>query len=379
MADISKISIDGGRTEYEISDDVARASIEDIEDVIPSGASTTNQLVDQASVDTALSAIEDVIPSEATSSNQLVDQTSLDTALSGKVNTSSVGANNGVASLDNTGKVPSSQLPSYVDDVIEGYLYEGSFYEDAQHTELITPESSKIYVDLSTDKTYRWSGTVYVDVTGASAWGEIGGNIANQTDLVEALEDNLDETSVTAEKMMLETIGRVNKNLLPINKTTTTVAGVTLQFVNNSDGELERIALSGTAISTLGYELGEVRLAQGTYIVSFKPDSVIDTDEVYLHLTSPYRSMSVNVKEDGYTFTLDNTATITVSLHVSNGYVFDSDRPSIYPMIRSSVYADPTFYPYCESTIDSELDDIRSELDEKIGGMSVSDETLIFS
>lgn len=90
-----------------------------------------------------------------------------------KVDTTSVGANNGIATLDSSGKVPSSQLPSYVDDVIEGYLYEGSFYEDAQHTELITPESSKIYIDLSTNKVYRWSGTVYVDVTGASAWGEI--------------------------------------------------------------------------------------------------------------------------------------------------------------------------------------------------------------
>ena len=352
MADISKISIDGGLTEYDISDDVARASIEDI---------------------------EDVIPSEATSLNQLVDQASVDTALSTKVNTSSVGANNGVASLDNTGKVPSSQLPSYVDDVIEGYLYEGAFYEDAQHTELITPESSKIYVDLSTDKTYRWSGTVYVDVTGASAWGEIGGNIANQTDLVEALEDNLDEASVTAEKMMLETIGRVNKNLLPINKTTTTVAGVTLQFVNNSDGELERITLSGAATSTLGYELGEARLGKGTYIVSFQPDSLIDTDKVYLNIQSPYQSMNVNVKEDGYTFTLGNSAVVTVRLVIANGYEFGTGYPSIYPMIRSAVYKDPTFYPYCESTIDSELDDIRSELDEKIGGMSVSDETLIFS
>lgn len=109
-----------------------------------------------------------------------------------KVDTSSVGANNGIATLDSSGKVPSSQLPSYVDDVIEGYLYEGSFYEDAQHTELITPESSKIYVDLSTDKTYRWGGAVYVDVTGASAWGEIRGTLSNQTDLLNALNAKQD-------------------------------------------------------------------------------------------------------------------------------------------------------------------------------------------
>lgn len=49
--------------------------------------------------------------------------------ISGKVNTTEVGAANGVASLNENGKVPSSQLPSYVDDVIEGYLNNSNFYE----------------------------------------------------------------------------------------------------------------------------------------------------------------------------------------------------------------------------------------------------------
>ena len=56
------------------------------------------------------------------------------------------GSANGVATLDSTGKVPSSQLPSYVDDVIEGYYYNGNFYIDSAHTQLITPETGKIYV-----------------------------------------------------------------------------------------------------------------------------------------------------------------------------------------------------------------------------------------
>lgn len=75
------------------------------------------------------------------------------------------GAANGVASLDSTGKVPSSQLPSYVDDVIEGYYYNGQFYTDSAHTQLITPETGKIYVDLNTNKTYRWGGTTYVEIS----------------------------------------------------------------------------------------------------------------------------------------------------------------------------------------------------------------------
>ena len=47
------------------------------------------------------------------------------------------------------GKIPAAQLPSYVDDTIEGYLYNGAWYEDAQHTAEVTGESGKIYVDLA--------------------------------------------------------------------------------------------------------------------------------------------------------------------------------------------------------------------------------------
>lgn len=82
------------------------------------------------------------------------------------------GANNGVAELDETGKVPSSQLPSYVDDVIEGYFYNSKFYKESGHTTEIAGEAGKIYVDLSTNKTYRWSGTAFAEISASIALGE---------------------------------------------------------------------------------------------------------------------------------------------------------------------------------------------------------------
>ena len=48
------------------------------------------------------------------------------------------GSASGIATLDASGKVPTSQLPSLVNDVIEGYYYNGSFYEEAAHTTEIT-------------------------------------------------------------------------------------------------------------------------------------------------------------------------------------------------------------------------------------------------
>lgn len=83
----------------------------------------------------------------------------------GAVATTSVGQPNGVASLDANGIIPSSQLPSFVDDVIEGYYYDEAFYKDSGHTTVITGEASKIYVDLDTNLSYRYGGSTYVQIT----------------------------------------------------------------------------------------------------------------------------------------------------------------------------------------------------------------------
>ena len=68
------------------------------------------------------------------------------------------GAANGVATLDGTGKVPSAQLPSFVDDVLE-YASLASFPG--------TGTTGVLYVALDTNRVYRWSGTVYVEISGS--------------------------------------------------------------------------------------------------------------------------------------------------------------------------------------------------------------------
>lgn len=89
------------------------------------------------------------------------------------------GLANGYASLDGSGLVPAAQLPSYVDDVLE-YATLAAFP--------VTGSTGKIYIDISTNNQYRWSGSVYVSITSASAvWGSISGSLASQTDLITAL------------------------------------------------------------------------------------------------------------------------------------------------------------------------------------------------
>lgn len=67
-----------------------------------------------------------------------------------------LGVANGIATLDANGQVPSTQLPSYVDDVLE-YTHVAAFPS--------TGVAGKIYVETTGNTTYRWSGTTYVKIT----------------------------------------------------------------------------------------------------------------------------------------------------------------------------------------------------------------------
>lgn len=82
-----------------------------------------------------------------------------------KIPVNEKGKANGVATLDANGLVPSSQLPSYVDDVIEGYFYNSKFYKESAHTTVISGEQGKIYVSLDTNIEYRWSGSAWVSIS----------------------------------------------------------------------------------------------------------------------------------------------------------------------------------------------------------------------
>ena len=76
------------------------------------------------------------------------------------------GAANGVCPLGSDSKIPNSYLPSYVDDVLE-YATLSNFPT--------TGEAGKIYVDKATNKTYRWSGSQYTEISSSLALGTTTG------------------------------------------------------------------------------------------------------------------------------------------------------------------------------------------------------------
>lgn len=74
----------------------------------------------------------------------------------------------GIATLDSSGKVPSEQLPSYVDDVLE-YANKSAFPNASK------AERGKIYVALDTGFTYRWSGSAWVELSSPIKFGTTAG------------------------------------------------------------------------------------------------------------------------------------------------------------------------------------------------------------
>ena len=121
------------------------------------------------------------------------------------------GQPNGLAELDGNGKVPASQLPSYVDDVMDAYatytvsptgvLQDIQLYADAEHETPIVGERDKIYVNVTPGEVsyqFRWSGSQFIhidsnaiiigDITGTAYDGGKGKAMEN---VVNSMPNNL--------------------------------------------------------------------------------------------------------------------------------------------------------------------------------------------
>lgn len=145
----------------------------------------------------------------------------------------SKGAPNGLASLNESGIIPSAQLPSYVDDVIE---------VDTFSNLPGTGESGKIYIVRDTNLTYRWSGTDYVEISKSLALGETsstaypGDKGKATTDKLNRIPDKLITDTVNVNQSTTEAVlnfttyrqeaQQVGRNTLTITSATTSQAGL---------------------------------------------------------------------------------------------------------------------------------------------------------
>ena len=204
--------------------------------------------------------------------------------------TSLKGAKNGVASLDENGLVPSSQLPSYVDDVLE-YDKLASFPK--------TGESGKIYVAQDSNKTYRWSGTAYVEISASLALGETS-STAYRGDYGKIAYDHSQKAHVTGVKGDSETAYRTGN----VNITKANVGLGNVPNVATNDQTPTYTAASANANLTSGEKLsvamGKISRAI-TSLISHLADGT-------RHITAAERT-AWNAKTGKFTGTNENYST----------------------------------------------------------------------
>lgn len=200
----------------------------------------------------------------------------------GAIATTAKGANNGVAELDSTGKVPSAQLPSYVDDVLEY----GSISDFP-----ITGETGKIYIAKDTNKTYRWSGTTYVEISESLALGETastayaGNKGKANADAIAAIKDGTSiDSFADVESALSGKVDTVSGKGLSTNDYTTSeknklagleaydgFAGQSICYFESSNPNVE-IYITGAG-TTIESALGSEDTSKNLYMIRFTADA----------------------------------------------------------------------------------------------------------
>ena len=219
-----------------------------------------------------------------------------------------IGVANGIAPLDGGVKIPAEFLPSYVDDVTEGYYYNGAFYKEAAHTTLITGETDKIYVDLSTEKTYRYSGSVYVEISSTQITNSFTTNIA-----VGGIPKG---TTISTSDTLEDVLKKILINVYQPVKTTDASTSIS----KTSGSTPVKIGIkSGTYTFSITGDRGEVKLdgvSQGEYA------GAISKTDLYLDNTSVKTVTSSTTPQ-----TISVTVSSLGNLQIDGANILINDQP----------------------------------------------------
>lgn len=175
-----------------------------------------------------------------------------------QVKRTEMGVANGVATLGADGKVPSGQLPSYVDDVLE---YENKASLPAKG------ETGKIYVAKDTNLTYRWSGLAYVEISASLALGETSSTAyAGDKGKALAVRVTAVEGKASANESNISSVGTRVTNLengtKAAGKATKLATARKISISGDATGSTD---FDGNADKTIALTLANSGVAAGTY------------------------------------------------------------------------------------------------------------------
>jgi hypothetical protein len=252
------------------------------------------------------------------------NQTDLVNTLTAKQNTNQKGIANGYAGLDNDGKVPSSQLPSYVDDVLE--------FADLASLPTIG-QNGKIYITLDTNKGFRWTGSVYFEISpsdvnsvagktgivnlvkadvglaNADNTSDIGKPISTATQTALNLKANIASPTFTGTLTAPSiTADSINIKQLATPVTTLTPTGIT-QTINLALGNMFIIDLSS---ATGDVTLTIQNLLAGTSCVFFVRQGATKRNLIFPTSASPNATVQNGARSNIYSTGVANTEDLII-------------------------------------------------------------------
>ena len=192
-----------------------------------------------------------------------------------QVKRSEMGVASGVATLDESGKVPSSQLPSFVDDIVEADSLD-EFPE--------VGEVGKIYLAKDTNIIYRWSGSKYVEISSSLALGETS-STAYPGDKGKATTDKLNEHvantenphQVTKEQVGLANVDNTSDMDKPVSTATQAAIDKVKEDLEQSIGEGSETLTSHIANKSNPHEVTKEQVGLGNVDNTADKDKPVST------------------------------------------------------------------------------------------------------
>ena len=249
------------------------------------------------------------------------------------VASSEKGAVNGVATLNASGLVPSSQLPSFVDDVLE-YANLAGFP--------VSGETEKIYVALDTNKIYRWSGSAYIEIS------PVAGNSDTATKLATAR--SISATGDATWSVSFDGSADVSSSLTLANSGATagTYRSVTVDVKGRVTSGTNPTTFSGYGISDTSANLRSAitdETGSGSLVFATSPTLVTPllgtpTSGTLTNCTgytfANIASKPTTISGYGITDALSNSSTSTQSGYFGDIFLYDDSTPSHYLGITNS-------------------------------------------
>lgn len=303
-----------------------------------------------------------------------------------QVKRTEMGVAYGVATLDANGLVPTSQLPSYVDDVIEGYYKDSKFYSNSGFTNVITGETGKIYVDKTTNKTYRWGGSAYAEIssslalgtTSSSAYrGDLGAqnatNISTLQSSVSTLQGYFDSTAAKVAKQTLYSLTVGSKTFNGSSAITITKSDLGLGNVENKSSATIRSEITKANVtSALGTGTGTTKYLREDGTWATPPDTNTNTTYSFSGGTNQFTVTPSNGSALTVTITPSISNNVTYSGALTSGQVAVLDGTS--GKIKASGYTIAKSVPSDAKFTDTTYEYVSAKQDGSALGLTASGE-----